>query len=492
MKRFWLLLFCIMLFTVPACAQAEEDAVIACLQTVYPQADVQEVSRWGNTAAAAFTYDQTQVLCVLEYQNGQWTIVVNSGSILLQEEALPSLLVEEKRLFWSYDDWLHTSFDAYRAEDGLWYFSNEWIYEDTGNGNVRETMMNWRDTDGGRLVCTQSDRDADDNAISVNTITVIPAMWMADRMALSSFDIHSFPLLEALEYDGQWPGRAFIREAAAYLMPSYTFVGGSMANGHLQFLVDKPDGSRVFVGCVADDGVQLTESTPLPKDTRYGVENFTNALNIHNRIVLLRYFPENAGWGVRYVMTANDEIYFYTNYIRSSYDPNTLYFGSNPWNHIEKINWNTLPQTLVEAADSLDGDGWAIVDNPDPADRLHLRVEADRGSESMGKYYNGTPVRILDTKGDWVQVDVCGQIGWMMKRYLCFTQPYVVNLSGMPQVRVRYQTASVYEAAAIETEKRAIRSTYSMAVIGILDDTWYHVWFPLTGETGYVLQRELI
>ena len=63
---------------------------------------------------------------------------------------------------------------------------------------------------------------------------------------------------------------------------------------------------------------------------------------------------------------------------------------------------------------------------------------------------------------------------------------------GMPQVRVRYQTASVYEAAAIETEKRAIRSTYGMVVIGILDDTWYHVWFPLTGETGYVLQWELI
>ena len=233
MKRFWLLLFCIMLFTVPACAQAEEDAVIACLQTVYPQADVQEVSRWGNTAAAAFTYDQTQVLCVLEYQNGQWTIVVNSGSILLQEEALPSLLVEEKRLFWSYDDWLHTSFDAYRAEDGLWYFSNEWIYEDTGNGNVRETMMNWRDTDGGRLVCTQSDRDADDNAISVNTITVIPAMWMADRMALSSFDIHSFPLLEALEYDGQWPGRAFIRR------------GGCVSDA-LLYVCGRVDGKRAF------------------------------------------------------------------------------------------------------------------------------------------------------------------------------------------------------------------------------------------------------
>lgn len=79
---------------------------------------------------------------------------------------------------------------------------------------------------------------------------------------------------------------------------------------------------------------------------------------------------------------------------------------------------------LDGAAPALDRSGWAVVNNPDPTDRLHLRVEADRSSRSMGKFYNGTPVRVLRQKGDWTQVQIgfgdTARTGWMMTKYLAF------------------------------------------------------------------------
>ena len=52
-----------------------------------------------------------------------------------------------------------------------------------------------------------------------------------------------------------------------------------------RLLMEKPDGTLVFVGCVqgAWNEWQLTESTPLPEGTILGVENFTHSLGIPSR-----------------------------------------------------------------------------------------------------------------------------------------------------------------------------------------------------------------
>ncbi len=31
----------------------------------------------------------------------------------------------------------------------------------------------------------------------------------------------------------------------------------------------------------------------------------------------------------------------------------------------------------------------------------------------------------------------------------------------------------------------------TMKVIGVIGDEWYHVWFPVTGEYGFVRQSDL-
>lgn len=87
-------------------------------------------------------------------------------------------------------------------------------------------------------------------------------------------------------------------------MPGYTFVGGSLANGYLQFLMDKPDGSRVFVGCTYEGEIRLYESTPLPAQTYYGVENFTNSLGMNGQGVTLSFYPDLSQWGVSQILEA--------------------------------------------------------------------------------------------------------------------------------------------------------------------------------------------
>ena len=49
----------------------------------------------------------------------------------------------------------------------------------------------------------------------------------------------------------------------------------------------------------------------------------------------------------------------------------------------------------------------AVVNNPNPQDRLHLRAKPSMPSQSFGKYYNGTPVKIIEYRtDDWVKVVV--------------------------------------------------------------------------------------
>ena len=66
---------------------------------------------------------------------------------------------------------------------------------------------------------------------------------------------------------------------------------------------------------------------------------------------------------------------------------NSELFASNP---------AQLPNSVEALPAAMDKTGWAVVNNPNPADRLHLRVSPERGATSLGKFYNGTPVQVLE------------------------------------------------------------------------------------------------
>lgn len=493
MKRLLLALILLTLAFLPALAEDTENAaILSALQESCPGLQTAVTDSWGNAAAAVFEYEGAKILCILEKTEGEWRVTIQNPHVLVQEEPLPALLMDtDDALFWTYDAYPRVVYSVHKS-GGVWGGIIQMAQTTSGDGETMEDEVFYQD---GEIVHNWYHFDENENMLH-HTTERMPAPWLADCANLTDFELSRFPVIGAVEYDGEWPSRAFIEQGAKYLMPDYTFVSGSFSSGRLRFLMDKPDGTRVFVGCGTGKNPALVESSPLPKSTHYGVENFTNSLNVNGLCVSLAPSDTNGEiWGISFIMPydeGTDELNFGPSCAYMyAYDKTQICFGGNPWSDITKTDWNTLPKSFQEAADAMDGDGWALVSNPNPADRLHLRTSADTGSKSLGKYYNGTPVRVLETKADWVKAEVFGRTGWMLKKYLSFTQPCVTTLSAMPQMQIKNGTVRLYASPDDLTAYQEISDSYGMFVVGILGDEWYHVWFPGTGVSGFIRQSGL-
>lgn len=492
MKRFALLLsllllsllLCVLALPSACAAQGESELLAACLGQRYPDFTEAAYAEWGNTAAAVFVHNGQKILCLLENTNGQWQITVDNPNALDQTKELPSLLLDsDQALYWSYAEYPETTYSSYRETGGVWAAPTEEVVSWAGKEYIVEDVF----YQNGWIKHLWRLEDEEGNLIEQTVDRAFPAPWLADMTTLQAFDLSRFPVLGYTEYEGEWPDRPFIAQAAAALMPNYTFLSGSYVSGRLQFLMQKSDGSKIFVGVDEDEGpLRLTESTPLPQDVYYGVENFTNSLGWFDNVcvTLKKYSSGDKRWGV--CSMGSGERFFGPQCMRSDENYMLLYFGSHPWNDMTKIDWTTLPKTLEEAADCMNGSGYAMVKNPDPADRLHLRTEPDKNAPSLGKYYTGTPVKVIRVQDDWVHVEVLGRQGWMMKKYLDFTEPYTIDLSILPAYDDSQQKhPSVYQEPDEIAGVMEWPSWYETYGMGILEDGWYHVWNPWTGESGF-------
>lgn len=275
------------------------------------------------------------------------------------------------------------------------------------------------------------------------------------------------------------------------LMPDYELERGiiSREGDVMRLLMRRPDGMLVFVGGVHDaaEGWQMTESTPLPEGTFLGVENFVESLGIGGTIYAVSLKPYADGhWGVSLIYPDGDGLFRVgENWILEESGAPAL-VGDHPWSDITTIDWNTLPASYEEALLQVDHSGWALVTNPNPADRLNLRAQPDKKSTSLGKYYSGAPVRILENRGEWARVEILGVEGWMMTQYLAigeemknveFAGPWLQTMESGSMLH-----AEPNEEAALGVEYGNSRA---MKVIGIVDETWYHVWFYTEGCGGY-------
>ena len=168
-------------------------------------------------------------------------------------------------------------------------------------------------------------------------------------------------------------------------------------------------------------------------------------------------------------------------------DTDTMKVGTLPFDPFAD-DLTTLPCTSEELTAQLDRTGLAVVCNPDPNDRLHLRTKPSREANSLGKFWNGTPVRVLNERDGWCQVEIGtdGRLtGWMLKKYL-------VTGSRMDQVTPRFSQQTLRDDKA-ETETpiytdlslKVRYCTHSgWALMGVADDRLYVVVTD-EGETGY-------
>lgn len=287
-------------------------------------------------------------------------------------------------------------------------------------------------------------------------------------------------------------------EMVAELLPACTLVRGIDDGDVLRLLMRNAAGELVFVGGVksADGTWRFTESAPLPEGTLLGYENFTHSLalpssrrNTYDAVDVQPY--ADGTWGVSMVMPAGDGMFFLGQHVifDGSHEVEG-HFGDHPWSDITLIDWTSLPDSYVEALARLDPGSWAVVRNPDPEDRLHLRVSPDKDAASLGKYYNRTPVRIREYGETWCAVTVCGVDGYMMTDYLAFGgEMDAVDYAG-PWLTWKYELT---ERRLYEKPRAASRCTVKprdeywpvFYVMGVAGD-FYHVWLPETEEYSYI------
>lgn len=168
-------------------------------------------------------------------------------------------------------------------------------------------------------------------------------------------------------------------------------------------------------------------------------------------------------------------------------DTDTLRIGVLPFD-LFADDLTTLPCTSEELTAQLDRTGLAVVCNPDPNDRLHLRTKPSREADSLGKFWNGTPVRVLNERDGWCQVEIGtdGRLtGWMLKKYL-------VTGAKMDQVTPCFSQQTLRDDKA-ETETPiytdlSLKERYcthsGWTLMGVVDGRLY-VIVTDEGETGY-------
>ena len=142
----------------------------------------------------------------------------------------------------------------------------------------------------------------------------------------------------------------------------------------------------------------------------------------------------------------------------------------------------------------------AVVNNPNPTDRLNLRAGPSTGTTSLGRYYNGTQVKILEYGSTWCYVEVQGIRGYMMTVYLSFNGNYTPPPGGgsgggsgtqLAVVNNPVSTQKLNLRAQPTTSSTSLGQFYNGTQVTVLryGSEWCEV--RVNGIQGYMMTRYL-
>lgn len=459
--------------------------------------EIISASACGQSGAAIIKGDTRCFLSVLSLDDHQWSVmfenenaVYDGSSVFLDTDAVlilsnPSPICSEyqDQFYFIYEtDWTLSS--AIRYE--------EHPYEDY----IIERMADFSD---GVLKSAAYYTDTMGNILLVRDEAVLPDVLTAEEKLLSSFDGTNPPINGNgyFTYDDGMISNTILTRVFDDIIPaSYTWVDGISTNDGLQFIADKPDGSRVLLCCsLTDDqlGWQITESTPLPEKTTIGIENFTTTINLGqmgNGVSISRNNDDS--WSIREVL-GNELIYAGGCWVNEGglwWNASTV-IGNNPWNDITQINWSSIPHTKTEAKSMVDTSHWATPNNAYSQDGLTMWEKPCEGCKSLGEYYYGTPIRVLSYGDTWTNVSIGGIAGYMETKCLWFgdainaeTNMLVGKPSVKPVVEVLWNDADM-------NEKITSNEASQLLIIGVINDEWYLVWNPYIDRYGQIKQTNL-
>lgn len=285
-----------------------------------------------------------------------------------------------------------------------------------------------------------------------------------------------------------------------FLDPSLLPVSGKILQNHLQsevllLLTEDETGKRLIEITQDENGVYTIRRSPvLPSDI------WLDTFHAGESDLLLDWNQQDHQAGFRRTFNGQWRLSWLTCYgenedLNCSFglntctlmDTDTMKVGTLPFDPFAD-DLTALPSTLEELNARLDRTKLAVVCNPDPNDRLHLRTKPSREANSLGKFWNGTPVRVLGERDGWCQVKIGtdGRLtGWMLKKYLVTDEKMDQVTPCFSQQILREDEAEtktpIYTDLTL-TEQYCTHSSWHL--MGVVND-WLYVVVTDEGETGY-------
>ena len=498
-----------------ACAHAQEEpglpaGVLAACEAAHPGYTVAASDGWGDGTWGQFALVLSQngdnILCMAEKgkADAAYALTVDNTNAVLDGDALPSLMIGNAgdSLFYTYQDlWGYDSVHYHSEKrDGAWQDVDVTAYQKQADGRYESVLSGVWD---GALRYEVSQEDENGNILDTHWFAPVPAGDTVEaRMRLGAFDIDAYPLT---------PTAGVCREMLPGLAETLMDAGDTLVDLQIKrdalvMVVRKADGQcrvRVAYG-QEDDGWRVTETGDVGAQVSldvfhagedqiilyvggYGTCGFTRTGETH--------------WTLTWT-TAEEEIQYGFDRINDLNAPPNIdrndgwVYGAAPWGDMDTLDFASLPRTYAQALTMIDPSAYAMVRNPNPADRLHLREKPSRGAHSYGKFYNRTPVRVLERGDTWTKVRIGGGenslTGYMMTEFLVFGEAEKAALAcAFPQKHLRQDDQEGVwlrrdpdQSAYLPT---ALRPQEQYMLVGVVNDEWYVVMCP-DGSMGYAPQ----
>ena len=473
----------------------------------HPGYEIAAYDGWGDESVGQFALvlsrDGDNILCMAEKakDDAAYAFTIDNTHAVYDGDRLPSLLIDSggDSLFYTYlgdsggSEHYHTS-----KQDGKWLAMDVTAYIDEGNGYRSVNSGVW----DGALRYQNYDEDENGNILNSWDYEPVPVNdAFAARMLPQNFDVNAYTadpeygfhtaMLEGLGgellHDGEtlcdldvkqdWLAMAVRRENGAYVVRlAHDYGGGYIINE-----------TQEIRSAVSFDALHADE-----EQVMLHIDGYGDCTLAHLGDSCWYLTGTYADEGVRYGLDA------VATYEHATVGRNDGFvYGTSPWGRIDLFDFHALPRTYEEALDGIDQSAYALVNNPNPADRLHLRVKPDKGAESLGKFYNRTPVYILKHGKTWTKVRVGsgldGITGYMMTKYLAFDEAEKAAIAcAFPQKQLMQDYLEAGVAMWQKPERKADRhSGFENAagdfIIGVVEDAWYVV-MRADGTVGYVPQ----
>ena len=500
------------LLTLANCACAEESArlpqgVVQLCEAVHPDYDIAAHDGWGDELSGQFALvlkkGDDNILCIAEkaQSDAAYAMTIDNTNAVYDGEQIPSLMLEGggDSLFYTYHDGENDSLHLHTIKQGgAWLEMDVTLYLSEGG---RYSSINSGVWDSALRYC-HYDEDENGNILDSWEYEPIPVSeTFAARMLPQNFDINVY----TADPDCGFHAAMLEGLGGELLRDGETLVDLDVKRDALALAVRRENGMYgVRIARDYGGGYIINENNDIAGAVSFDVPHAGDQQVLLHIAGYGDCTLEHLGDGCWYLTgTYADEGVRYGLDAVSSYEyavigrNDGVVYGASPWGRIDLFDFDALPRTYAQALERIDQSAYALVKNPDPADRLHLRAKPDRSAASLGKFYNRTPVYVLERGDTWTKVRVGsgldGLTGYMMTKYLVFDEDEKAALQcAFPQKQLTEDYLEGGAAMWQKPDRKADRHSRfenknGDFIIGVVGDEWFVVMRG-DGAVGYVPQ----